>query len=226
MYYPVRSTMTGQISYVGDGIFSSFGNFLSKTVVGKALGAVVSLAPGGSKAVSLIKKGTGVLANVFEKKAVQVGAAAAGGAVVAGTAVGMASGGGGAPALPYAAGTGGAASPYAGGAAMPDILDPASLSTYYRAPKGYVIVRNKTQGTIAAVRKDVARRMGVWHPARKPPISAGDWHRYQTAQSVEKKLLKIARHALRRHGSRGGSRGVGIIARGAPDKIVRFQKAA
>lgn len=85
---------------------------------------------------------------------------------------------------------------------MPDVLDPSLLRTYYRAPKGYVIVRDPSAGTVMAVRKDVARAYKLWHAARKPPISAGDWHKYQTARGVEKKLLKIAAPALRKRQSR------------------------
>lgn len=225
MQYALRSLSTGQVMYVGDGIFSSFGNFLNKTIVGKLVSGAVSLAPGGSKVVGAIKKGTGFLAKTFESRGAQAGAAAAGGAVVGGTAIALSGAGGGAPALPvpYAGGTA-VGSAYAGGGMLPEVLDPASLRTYYRAPKGFVIVRDRATGQIAVVRKDVARRAHLWTPARKPPISAGDWHRYQTARSVEKKLLKIARHALRRHGGNRG--GVGIIQRGAADKIVRFRKAS
>lgn len=90
---------------------------------------------------------------------------------------------------------------------MPDVLDPSLLKTYYRAPKGYVIVRDPSTGNVMAVRKAVAKAYKLWRPARKPPISAGDWHRYQTAKSVEKKLLKIAGPALRKRQSRSAAGG-------------------
>jgi hypothetical protein len=98
-------------------------------------------------------------------------------------------GGGGLPAI-----AGGAL-----GAGLPDVLDASLLRTFYRAPRGYVIVKDPSSGQPFAVRKDIARRNKLWRPARKPPISAGDWHQFQTAKAVEKKLRKIAGPALRRH---------------------------
>jgi hypothetical protein len=83
--------------------------------------------------------------------------------------------------------------------AMPDVLDTSVLKTYYRAPKGYVIVRDPSSGSVVAVRKAVARAYKLWRPARKPPISASDWHHYQRNQALEKKLLKIAGPAYRKH---------------------------
>ncbi len=188
-YYPVRSTSTGQSFYVGDGIFSSFSNFLSKTIVGKAVKGAVNLIPGGKTVTGAIEKGTAYLAKAFEKPVVAAGAGAAGGAIVGGTAVAVTSGGGAVPALPMTMPTGASAGLYQGGGILPEMLDAAALRTYYRAPRGFVIVRDPATGQVAVVRKDVAIRARLWHPARKPPISAGDWHRYQTARSVEKKLL-------------------------------------
>lgn len=79
-------------------------------------------------------------------------------------------------------------------------LDDAYLRAYYRAPRGYVIVRDPN-GRPYAVLKMAARRFGLWRQPHKPPISAGDWNKYQTARRVEKKLVKIARSAIRKHGS-------------------------
>jgi hypothetical protein len=80
----------------------------------------------------------------------------------------------------------------------PYAYDDSYLRIQYRAPRGYVVVKDP-QGRRYCMAKPVARSLGMWHQAHKPPISAGDWHKYMTARSVEKKLLKIARHALHKH---------------------------
>jgi hypothetical protein len=86
--------------------------------------------------------------------------------------------------------------------AMPDVLDTSVLKVFYRAPKGYVIVRDPATGSVVAVRKAIAKAYHLWRPARKPPISASDWHHYQRNQALEKKLLKIAAPAIRHHHKR------------------------
>lgn len=83
-------------------------------------------------------------------------------------------------------------------------LDDAYLKTYYRAPKGYVIVRDN-QGRPFAVNKMIARQFGIWKPNKKPPISVRDWSSFQRAKRVEKKLRKIAGPALRKYSSRSTS---------------------
>lgn len=80
-------------------------------------------------------------------------------------------------------------------------LDDAYLRPYYRAPKGYVIVRD-ANGRPFAVNKKVAQQFGVWKAAAKPPISATDYKHYKRNQIIEKKLRKIAGPALRKHGTR------------------------
>lgn len=77
-------------------------------------------------------------------------------------------------------------------------LDDAYLKIYYRAPRGYVIVKD-ANGKAFAVNKKIAQQFGLWHPAAKPPISATDWKHYRRAKSIEKKLLKISREAHRKH---------------------------
>jgi hypothetical protein len=77
----------------------------------------------------------------------------------------------------------------------PYAYDDSYLRITYRAPRGYVVVKDP-QGRRYAMARPIARSMGLWRASRKPPISAGDWHRYQAARSVEKKLVKLARHAL------------------------------
>lgn len=94
----------------------------------------------------------------------------------------------------------------------PYAYDDSYLRIQYRAPRGYVVVRDP-QGRRYAMAKGIARSMGLWTQARKPPISAGDWHKYQTAQTVEKKLRKLASKALRGRGKRGKGSGLFIESR-------------
>lgn len=77
-------------------------------------------------------------------------------------------------------------------------LDDAYLKNYVRAPRGYVVIRD-ANGRPYAVLRQIARQFGLWHAAPKPPISASDWRHYKRNQALEKKLLKIARPALRHH---------------------------
>lgn len=77
-------------------------------------------------------------------------------------------------------------------------LDDSYLRTYVRAPRGYVIVRD-AQGRPFAVLRQIARQFGLWRAAAKPPISATDWKHYKRNKQIEKKLIKIARPALRAH---------------------------
>lgn len=76
-------------------------------------------------------------------------------------------------------------------------LDDAYLKITYRAPHGYVVVRDPN-GKPFCLLKSVAQHFGLWHKARKPPISAGEWHKYQTAERVVKKLRHIANKGLAR----------------------------
>jgi hypothetical protein len=164
-------------------------------------------------AVSGAMKGMGIAKKVAATPAVRAGAGMVGGAaaweggkLAAGRAFGQQ------PALtpisglPALSGFGGgqmpAAQSYAAPGQMisqvPEVLEMNHplIRAYYRAPKGFVIVRQNGQ-YVGAVRKDVARRAKLWKPARKPPITARDWHCYQTAEKVEKKLRKIAGKAVR-----------------------------
>lgn len=76
-------------------------------------------------------------------------------------------------------------------------LDDAYLKTYYRAPRGYVIIKDAS-GRPFAVNKAIAKSFGLWRPAAKPPISATDWKHYKRNQVIEKRLRKIAAPALRK----------------------------
>lgn len=77
-------------------------------------------------------------------------------------------------------------------------LDDAFLRVAVRAPRGYVVVRDP-EGRPYAVNKKFAKQMGIWKEPAKPPISATEWKHFQSAHRIEKKLLKIARPAIRRH---------------------------
>ena len=187
-------------------------------VVGKPFKAAQNIsAPivsGVSKALKLVKK-------------VPIPAAAAGGGIAAGAGLeSLVSGGGGAgagiPGLP--GGGGGAVVPYGGGLPMgmargagkamlmnPNMsaaiqamsIDVSQIPLKYNPPHGYVIVR--IGQSVLCIPRAIAQHFGLWHAARRPPISAGDWHKYQTAQRVEKKLRHLAVHALRHNRATSGA---------------------
>lgn len=183
------------------------------TVVGKMIGAtrqvgtklagpaVVGLAAG-AVGQALVPTSSGAPAVQAPGLPAVPGAAEAAGVGV-GTAIGRAITG----AIPWWKGPGGGLQmPWADPATMkglkePFVLDDAYLIPTYRAPRGYVVVRD-ANGKPYPMWKPLARSMGLWRAARKPPISAGDWNKYQTAQTVEKKLRKIAGRALRRRSLR------------------------
>lgn len=82
-------------------------------------------------------------------------------------------------------------------------LDDAYLKPYYRAPKGYVVLKDSS-GRPFAVNKQIARSMGLWKPSAKPPISATDYKHLKRNKVLEKKLKKIAGKLLTKsHSSRG-----------------------
>ena len=80
-------------------------------------------------------------------------------------------------------------------------IDDSHLRIYYRAPKGFVIVKDP-QGRAYGLPKTVAKQFGMYKEPAKPPISATDWKNYKRNQTIEKKLLKIAKPALKHHGHR------------------------
>lgn len=84
-------------------------------------------------------------------------------------------------------------------------LDDAYLTPVYRAPRGYVVIKD-AKGRPFAVNKAMAKAFGLWKPKRKPPISVSDWQAFKKAERVEKKLKKIAGPALRKRGYRAGGR--------------------
>lgn len=66
----------------------------------------------------------------------------------------------------------------------------------YKAPSGYVIVKND-QGEAVALLKGPARAMGLWHPRKKPLISIRDSSAITRAHSAKKRIAKIAKKAAK-----------------------------
>lgn len=75
-------------------------------------------------------------------------------------------------------------------------IDDAYLKTYYRAPHGYVVLRDE-DGRPFGVRKEIAKYYKMWKPADRPPISVGDWHHLQGANRVVKKFRSMEKKAMR-----------------------------
>lgn len=73
----------------------------------------------------------------------------------------------------------------------PYSLDDSYLKPYYRAPKGFVVLRDAS-GRPFAVQKEIAKFFGLWKPSAKPPISATDWKHYKRNKAIEKKLQRVA----------------------------------
>lgn len=65
----------------------------------------------------------------------------------------------------------------------------------FAAPhRGYVVVHPITssgQRMTIALRKDVAKYYGLWHPGHKPPISVGQWQAVKKAHQAKKTLAKV-----------------------------------
>jgi hypothetical protein len=117
----------------------------------------------------------------------------------------LSAGGGGGAMVPYGQQYGVSRHPMVQPEALRTYQIPAQyLRTFVRAPKGCVVIHD-SQGAFA-VPKMIARQAGYYHPAKKPPISARDYHCFTRAKVVEKKLRKIAGAGLRRHAPAGGGR--------------------
>ena len=191
--YQYGDGLLGAIASIGKAIIKPLGNLVPKnTIFSKALQAV------------------GLASKPVAQAGAILGLSAAGTALAQGGQPSLPSGYGAAPSpaggglLPFWRGAGGKLQwPWQDPQQLlkpPYAYDDSYLRLTYRAPRGYVVVRDP-QGRRYCMAKQIARSMGLWSAGRKPPISAGDWHRYQTAQTVEKKLRKLASHALRHHRS-------------------------
>lgn len=75
-------------------------------------------------------------------------------------------------------------------AVKPWAISKANLKTYYRAPKGFVIVYDQAGDPYALPRK-MAQWLKLWKPAAKPPISVGDFQALKRADRTAKKVKKI-----------------------------------
>lgn len=199
--------------YQGDGLFSAIGGALKKAL--PIASTVLGLIPGGGLIASGLKTASKVLLPAAAGAAVVGAVSRPSTALVPSLPSAVSS----TPMLPAAAGAAAAAQPAGGGILpfwrgaggklqlpwsdpsqlfqAPYALDDSYLSIRYRAPRGYVVVRDPS-GRPYAMMRGIARQVGLWRAARRPPISAGDWHKYQTAQTVEKKLRRIAGKALRK----------------------------
>lgn len=69
------------------------------------------------------------------------------------------------------------------------------LRVYYRAPKGFVVMTDPN-GQRFGVPKTIAREYG-WRPAKKPPISVGDWQAVKRADRTTKKMKNIFKTTTR-----------------------------
>lgn len=75
-------------------------------------------------------------------------------------------------------------------ALKPYAISAHNLKTYYRAPKGFVIVHD-VNGDPYGLPKKVAQWAGLWRPAHKPPISVGDYQSLKRADRTAKKVKRI-----------------------------------
>lgn len=80
----------------------------------------------------------------------------------------------------------------------------AALKTYYRAPKGFVVLKDQA-GDPYGMPKAIARQMHLWRPAKKPLLSVRDTSALRHAGRAIKKLQnaeKMARHIANWHSPR------------------------
>lgn len=105
---------------------------------------------------------------------------------------------------------------FAAGVAIPF----GQLRTIRRAPKGYVVIHAPHESggeTFVGLDKRLARAWGLWKPARKPPISAGDWHAVGKANRVVRKFRNVERSIKKVanfHSRRPAPKTVAVVTRG------------
>lgn len=73
-------------------------------------------------------------------------------------------------------------------------LDDSFLKTYFRAPKGYVVVKDGN-GRPFPLLKTVARQLGLWKAAKKPPISVRDWESLKRGNKAVNKIKRVNKMA-------------------------------
>lgn len=71
-------------------------------------------------------------------------------------------------------------------------IDDGWLKLAVRAPRGYVVVRDK-DGRPFGVNKEIAKAFKVWKPKKKPPISVTDWESLKRANSTVRKLKSVVK---------------------------------
>lgn len=73
------------------------------------------------------------------------------------------------------------------------IADDRYLKTYYRAPKGYVVI--DWNGKKVPMLKWAAIKFGFWKPAKKPPISVKQWQCLKKANQTVNKIKTVNKMA-------------------------------
>lgn len=107
-------------------------------------------------------------------------------------------------------------------------IDNRFLKQFYRAPAGYVVLRDSA-GDVYALPKKMAQDRGWWKAAKKPPISVRDWSAMQRAQKVMRKLREIEKtgRSLARLAAGPQRRAIGttnyIVEKG-PGDVIQFPK--
>ena len=162
-----------------------------------------ALLRGGASLVSSIARGSvtagRAVANVPGIKSAVKQTAIGGAIYAAGNAL-TGSKGAGLPALPSGGmpafpGTMGSRGVFSNDANVPAMLKEWTISKgdlkfYPRAPKGFVICYDE-KGDPFAIPKKIAMMMKMWRPAKKPPISVGDWQAVKRADRTVSKMKKI-----------------------------------
>jgi len=138
---------------------------------------------------------TPLVRSVVKQTAIGAGIYALGNAVTGGGGSSLpALPGGGMPGLPSAPGMGNRSifrdDPNVIEALKPYAISAANLATYYRAPRGFVIVRD-SNGDPYALPKKIAQWAHLWKASPKPPISVGEMQALKRADRTAKKVKKI-----------------------------------
>lgn len=138
---------------------------------------------------------TGVVKSTLKQTAIGAAAYALGNSITGGGG-----GGGGLPALPGGGmpafpSTMGSRGIFSNDANVPAMLKEWTISKgdlkfYPRAPKGFVICYDE-KGDPFAIPKKIAMMLKMWRPAKKPPISVGDWQAVKRADRTVSKMKKI-----------------------------------
>lgn len=73
-------------------------------------------------------------------------------------------------------------------------LDDSYLTVMYRAPKGYVVLKD-ADGRPIPVNKIIAKQMGLWKPGKKPLLSIRDTNALRRASTAINKLKNATKKA-------------------------------